>query len=71
MSNEYKDWLYDKVADVLFDAGVVDRIEEIVPHWKNHSYSVIGYRHNEKVKFEVWFSDWTGEWKFERRELDK
>lgn len=69
MSNEYKDWLQDKMIEVLIDACVIDRAESITPHWRSHSYDVIGYKNEEKVKFEVWFSDWTGEWEYERREL--
>lgn len=70
MSNEYKDWLYDKVQDTVLNANVIDKISNIEPHWHNHSYVVSGYKDNTPVKFEVWLSDWTGEWKFERVKIN-
>ena len=65
MSNEYKDWLYDKVVDTLFNAEVIDRITNVEPHWHNHSYVVDGFKNEKPVRFEVWFSNWEAKWKFE------
>lgn len=70
MSNEYKDWLLDRVADVLFEARVIDRIEE---YWYpgRDIIEVEGLKDNQKVRFAVWFDDNECEWKFEHRELAK
>ena len=70
MSNEYKEWLYDKVMDCLFDANVIDKITNITSPYRRHSYLVQGMKDEQPVCFEVWFSDWECEWKFERRELN-
>ena len=69
MSNEYKEWLYDKVVDTLINANVVDKVTHIEPHWHRHSYIADGVKNGAPVKFEVWFSDWEAEWKFEHREI--
>ena len=70
MSNEYKDWLLNRTADILFEARVIDRIEE---YWypDHDTIEVEGLKDNRRVKFAVWFDDDTCEWKFKRRELNK
>lgn len=65
MSNEYKDWLWDKVQDVLFEAGVVDKTFNT-----STTRFVDGLKNGERVRFEVWYDDQDCEWKFERRELN-
>ena len=68
MSNEYKDWIQDKVQDVLLDAYQVDRTEEVIPSPIKDIYIVRGQKNGEKVAFAVWFDDNECEWKYERRE---
>lgn len=71
MSNEMKDYLYDKVCEVVLDSGAIDEIEEVC----SASYSIRNYVHGrkngQKVTLIVWFDDNIGEWKIEHRETDK
>lgn len=69
MSNEYKDWLHDRVQDVLLDAGVIDRIIEVSSSPIYGHKMVYGLKNGEKVAFVVWLDKNENEWKFERREL--
>ena len=70
MSNEYKDWIEDRVCEVLLDAYQIDRVEEIIPSPIKDIYYVHGWKNGEKVAFAVWFDDMLCEWKYERREYD-
>ena len=69
MSNEYKDWLYDKVQDVVLEVGVVDKVIKVRPCQLYDAHIVEGLKNGQKVKFEVWFDSVQEEWKYERREL--
>lgn len=67
MSNEFKDWLEDRIGDVVLNSGAMDRIEDI----PNPSYSktyVHGWKNGQKVLLQVWFDDDIGEWQIEHRE---
>lgn len=70
MSNEFKEWVDDKVAETLFDAGVIDKIEEI----NNAPYItrryVYGWKNGQRVAFMVWLDNY-GDWIFEYRETEK
>lgn len=70
MSNKYKDWLYDRVQDVLLDAGVIDIVALVSNSPIIGRKYVAGYKNGQKVAFAVWFDDNECEWKFERRELN-
>lgn len=70
MSNEYKDWIDDKVCDTLFDAGVIDNIDEICSTPYSVRKYVYGRKNGQRVAFVVWMND-DGEWNFEYRELEK
>lgn len=70
MSNEYKDWIDDKVVDTLFDANVIDRIEEICSTPYSTRKYVYGWKNGQRVAFIVWLND-EGEWVFEHREIEK
>ena len=71
MNNEIKDYLYDKICEVVLDSGAVDTIEEIGPlSYNSHNY-VHGWKNGQCVNLVVWCDDDTGEWRIEHRELDK
>lgn len=70
MSNEYKEWIDDKVADTLFDANVIDRIEEICSTPYSERKYVHGWKNGQKVAFMVWLDN-EGDWIFEHREIEK
>jgi hypothetical protein len=70
MSNEFKEWIKDKAVDILFDAGAIDKIEEILLTPQLVSCYVSGWKNGQEVYFFVWLND-EGEWVFEHRELKK
>lgn len=66
MSNEMKDWLWDKFADVLLEANQIDKAIQIIPYdgW----YAIVhGIKDEIHVKYNVWFDDEEG-WNYERSE---
>ena len=71
MSNEFKDYLYDKICEVVLDSGAMDEIEQV----RGISYSIRNYvygcKNGQKVILMVWFDDDTNEWRIEHRETDK
>ena len=69
MSNEYKDWLWDTVTDIVLDHNLADKITKVRACRNYDSHIVEGLKNGEKVKFEVWFDDELCEWRIERREL--
>ena len=69
MSNEYKDWLLDRVQEVLLDANVIDEVNEVCESPIYGRRIVYGYKNGEKVAFAVWFNNNENEWQYERREL--
>ena len=71
MSNEFKDWLYDTLYEVVIDSGAVDRIEEIGSTAYSIRNYVYGWKNGQRVTLMVWFDDEVGEWKIEHRETDK
>lgn len=70
MSNEYKDWIWDRVQDVLLDNCQIDKVEEVIPSPITDIYYVHGWKNGEKVAFAVWFDDDLCDWQFEHRELN-
>lgn len=69
MSNEYKDWLRDRVVDVLFDANLIDKATKVDESPANYRL-VYGEKNNEKVAFAVWWDPIEKEWRYEHRELN-
>ena len=70
MSNEFKDYLWNTISDVVLNSGIMDKIEEI----PNPSYSktyVYGWKNGQRVLLQVWFDDELEEWRMEHRETDK
>lgn len=68
MSNEFKDYLYDTICDIVLDSGAMDQIDEVC----SASYSIRNYVHGskngQKVVLIVWFDNDLGEWRIEHRE---
>ena len=66
MSNEMKDWLWDKFQDVILEAGAADKILQVIPH--DSFYAIVhGVKDGYHVKYNVWFDDEEG-WNYERSE---
>ena len=66
MSNEMKDWLWDKFQDVILEAGAADKILQIIPY--DSFYAIVhGVKDGYHVKYNVWFDDEEG-WNYERSE---
>lgn len=63
MSNEYKDWLLDKVQDVVLERGLADETLNT-----STTKFVNGLKDGQPVRFEVWFDEELCEWRVERRE---
>jgi hypothetical protein len=66
MSNEYKDYLYDRATDLVLERGLADKVLNT-----STGRFVDGFKDNQPVRFEVWFDDKLEEWRVERRELEK
>lgn len=67
MSNEMKDWLWDTFAKVVLNAGVIDKIIQIIPH--DNFYAIVhGLKDGYHVKYNVWYDYDDGYWNFERNE---
>ena len=62
MSNEYKDWLRDKIQDIVIERGLADVTFNCDERF------VEGFKNGEPVRFEVWFDKELCEWRIERRE---
>lgn len=66
-----KDYLYDRIYEIVLDSGTMDKIKEISPaSYFSHNY-VYGWKNGQRVVLEVWFDDDIGDWEIEHRETDK
>ena len=65
MSNEYKDWLQDKIVEIVLYRGLADKITHATTR------IVDGIKNEQPVRYEVWFDTEQYEWMVEHRELDK
>lgn len=65
MSNEYNDWLQDRIGDIILERGLADKITNIT------APIVDGIRNGQPVRYKVWFDMEQYEWMIEHRELDK
>lgn len=70
MSNEFKDWLEDKIYEIVLESGIMDKIEKISHISLTKAY-VYGWKNGQKISIEVWLDDDVGEWEMEHRETDK
>ncbi len=65
MSNEYKEWLQDRIGDIILERGLADKITNItVP-------IVDGVKNGQPVRYEVGFDMEQYEWKIEHKETDR
>lgn len=70
MSNELKDYLFDRIYELVLDSGAADTIEEVGSlSYNSHNY-VHGWKGGQRVNLVVWFDDDVGEWRIEHRETD-
>lgn len=68
MSNEFKDWLWDKFSDVLLEQGVIDKVlQTIIIDYRDWYGVVHGTKDGIHVKYNVWFDGEEG-WNYERSE---
>ena len=67
MSNEMKDWIWDKLQNVVLEAGVIDRVLQIIPQ-DNFYGTVHGVKDGYHVKYNVWYDNDDGYWNYERSE---
>lgn len=65
MSNEYKDWLWDRFSDVLLEQGALDRVTHTeITSWYDWCAIVDGIKDETPVKYNVWFDNEDG-WNYE------
>ena len=65
MSNEYKDWLYDKLQDVLLQVGAIDKVLQVIV-WEGDNAGVVhGVKDGIHVKYTVFMED-DGSWDYEQ-----
>ena len=71
MSNEYKDWLWDHVQDIVLERGLVDKITHIEPNDPalGAPHHIWGLKNGEPVRYYVHYDPEQG-WLCEHRELD-
>lgn len=71
MSNEHKDWLWDKVQEVVLERGLVDKITHVEPQdaTEGAPHHIWGIKNGENVKYYVHYDADMG-WLCEHRELE-
>lgn len=70
MSNEAKDWQWDKIQEVVLEQNLADTITACYPQpYEGWAKFVEGLKNGDPVKFEVWFDRDLGTWRCERREI--
>ena len=70
MSNEMKDWYWDRIQEVVLDLNLADKITKCYPGpYEGLPRFVEGIKNGQPVKFEVFFDTDACEWRCERREL--
>ena len=70
MSNEAKDWQWDKIQEEVLERNLADEITKCYPDpSEGWPHFVEGLKNGEPVKFEVFYDRDLCEWRCERREL--
>ena len=64
MSNELKDYLWDKLSDILLEANVVDKVFQTIVQYNEWAGTVCGTKDGTYVKYTVFMDD-DGNWKYE------
>lgn len=67
MSNETKDYLYDKACEVILEYGTMDKIDRVERPSYLGTY-VYGWKNEQPVSLVVYFDDNLGAWQIEHRE---
>lgn len=68
MSNEFRDWLWDRFSNVLLENNIIDKVTHTeVKNWFDWYGIVDGIKDGIPVKYNVWFDDEEG-WNYERSE---
>ena len=70
MSNEYKDWLNDRMKEVVIEAGIMDKTTGVEFSPIGSHRIIYGIKNGEAVAFAVWWDSIEKEWRYERRELN-
>ena len=65
MSNEYKDWFWDKLADILLEDKIIDKATQVIPWYSDCAGVVHGIKDGIHVKYTVWLDDEDETWKYE------
>lgn len=70
MSNEFREWLFDRFSDVLIENNEIDHVLQTIvlsdTPWDWHAV-VHGTKDGIHVKYNVWFDN-EEEWQYERSE---
>ncbi len=54
MSNMYKEWIWDKIQEVVIERGLIDYITSVTPPaCEGTPCYVIGFKNNKAVKYHV------------------
>ena len=69
MSNEYKEWVIDKICDVIFENHLMDEIDEVY----NSTYKIAdklveGKLEGKRKVYHIWLDD-DGNWKYENDKI--
>ena len=67
MRNEYKDWLWDNYAESAIEAGLFDRVIQIIPYDEFYA-TVHGIKNGYHMKYNVWYDEVAERWVYERSE---
>ena len=69
MSNEYKDWLYNRFSEVLLENGKIDKpLSTHIIDGMSWCAVVDGLKDGCRVRYNVWFDEDDGYWCYERSE---
>ena len=65
MSNEINDWLWDKLAEILIEANVIDKAIQTIVWLGDFAGVVHGIKNGIHVTYRVWFDDDEEKWLYE------
>ena len=65
MSNEMNDWLWDKLAEILIEANVIDKAIQTIVWLSDFAGVVHGVKDGIHVAYRVWFDDDEEKWLYE------
>ena len=69
MSNEYKEWILDKVCDIVFEHHLMDKVKEIYHKDIPTKKLLVGELNNEPVAYHVWLDD-NGIWQYKLAQIN-